>query len=111
MPLVEPFRTATVTTATKEALLVRVQGDAGAGCTHVDAGVAVGLCDDEAELRRLVALYVEQGYRRIKCKIEPGNDEGVVRAARDEAGDAVELAADANGSYTLLDTDALEALS
>jgi O-succinylbenzoate synthase len=175
LPLVAPFRTAKVTTAVKEALLVRVLTTAGVGwgeCTAlvtpgydgetiddarlalrdhlvprafagaqlddvrghtsaraalecalldarlraegtslaawlgaeratIDAGVAVGLVDDVAALRRSVAAYVEAGYRRIKCKIEPGHDVEVLAAARAEAGPEVALAADANGSYSL----------
>jgi len=169
---VEPFRTAHTTTATKDALLVRVQTDAGAGwgeCTApaspeydgetvdgaraalrdhllprafagvgfaavpgnraanaalecalldarlradaiplrlwlgsretVDAGVAVGITDDLDQLRSTVRSYATAGYRRIKCKIEPGRDVDVLRAVRAELGADVELAADANGSY------------
>ena len=73
----------------------------GAERSAVDAGVAVGLVDDLDTLRRAVAAYVDAGYRRIKCKIEPGNDFDVLAAARAEIGPAVALAADANGSYTL----------
>ncbi len=73
----------------------------GAGRAAVDAGVAVGLLDDLDTLRRAVAAYASAGYRRIKCKIEPGHDVDVLAAARAELGPGseVELAADANGSY------------
>lgn len=175
LPLVAPFRTARVTTAVKEALLVRVHTSAGEGwgectaqatpaydgetidgarialrdhllprafagttltdvrghraaraaleCAVLDArlraegvslatwlgadratvvaGVAVGLADDPEALRRIVTAHVEAGYRRIKCKIEPGTDVGVLRTARETVGSEVELAADANGSYSL----------
>jgi O-succinylbenzoate synthase len=75
----------------------------GANRESVDAGVAVGLCDDPGALRRLVATYAEAGYRRIKCKIEPGHDVDALASVRDEVGAGVEVAADANGSYTLDD--------
>jgi O-succinylbenzoate synthase len=174
LPLVEPFRTAHSTTTTKDALLVRVQTDAGVGwgeCTapaspeydgetidgarvalrdhllprafagvafadvpgnraaraalecalidarlraegmalrvwlgageQVDAGVAVGVAGDLYELRSRVRAYVAAGYRRIKCKIEPGRDVDVLRAAHAELDAGVVLAADANGSYGL----------
>jgi O-succinylbenzoate synthase len=65
----------------------------GATRAHIEAGVAVGLGAD-------VAPYADAGYRRIKCKIEPGRDLDVIRAAR-AAAPVVELAADANASYTL----------
>lgn len=73
----------------------------GAHSSHVEAGVAVGMLDDPDALRGLVGAYVEAGYRRIKCKIEPGRDVAFLAAARAEIGPAVELAADANGSYDL----------
>jgi O-succinylbenzoate synthase len=76
----------------------------GATRPAVDAGVAVGLTDDPGaldDLRRAVAAYTAAGYRRIKCKIEPGRDISVLRAARLQVGSEVLLAADANGSYDL----------
>ena len=73
----------------------------GAERAKVEAGVAVGLVEDPDALRRVVGGYVEAGYRRIKCKIEPGHDVDVLRAARAEIGAGVSLAADANGSYDL----------
>jgi O-succinylbenzoate synthase len=184
MPLVEPFRTANGQTATKEALLVCIRGDAGEGwgecaaftiptyapdtidtarlvlrdyllppllaraplpairghdaaraaleCalldgrlrrdgvslaahlgavrSHVDAGVAVGFCDDDAHFDELLRGYVDAGYRRVKCKIEPGRDTAVLHAARGTVGDGFPLAADANGSYTLADVTSLAGL-
>jgi o-succinylbenzoate synthase len=79
----------------------------GAERTHVDAGVAVGMVDDPGVLRRTVAAYVDDGYRRIKCKIEPGADVDTLALVRAEVGPDVELAADANGSYGLDDARAL----
>ena len=73
----------------------------GATRTEVEAGVAVGLVDDIDAFRSMVGAYVAAGYRRIKCKIEPGRDVSVLRAARAEIGSGVALAADANGSYDL----------
>ena len=65
---------------------------------------------DERELRDLAAAYVAAGYRRLKCKIEPGADRAVVAAVRAEVGDAITLAVDANGAYDLTQSDALHAL-
>jgi O-succinylbenzoate synthase len=175
VPLVAPFRAAHSTTAAKEALLLRVHTDAGAGwgecsapatpeydgetidgarlalrdhllprafagaelgdvrgCSaaraalecalldarlradgvslaswlgatrpFVDAGVAVGMTGDLDELRRTVSGFAELGYRRIKCKIEPGLDVDALRAARGALHAGVELAADANASFDL----------
>src|SRR4051812_39977689 len=82
----------------------------GAHRTSISAGVAIGLHDDLGRLRELVGSYIEHGYRRVKCKIMRGHDVTVVAAAREVAGDDVELAADANGSYTLDDIDRLREL-
>jgi O-succinylbenzoate synthase len=67
----------------------------------VPAGVAAGLDGDLDELRSKVHAYAAAGYRRIKCKIEPGRDIDVLRAVHEELGPKVDLAADANGSYDL----------
>jgi len=82
----------------------------GATRAYVDAGVAVGRYDDEREFRSLLGSYVAAGYRRVKCKIEPGYASSVLRAARQEVGDEVQLAADANGSYALAGIDELRGL-
>jgi O-succinylbenzoate synthase len=73
----------------------------GADRPFVDAGVAIGLVDDPTELERVVADYAGAGYQRFKCKIEPGRDVDALTVARDEVGADAQLAADANGSYTL----------
>lgn len=75
----------------------------GGGDATVTAGVAVGMVDDGDEFRRVLRGYVEAGYRRVKCKIQPGHDTDVLRAARVEVGPDVTLAADANGSYGIDD--------
>ena len=75
----------------------------------VQAGVAIGITD-ERECRALAAEYVAAGYGRLKLKIEPGADRAVVAAVRAEVGDAVLLAVDGNGAYSLDDLDALRAL-
>ena len=83
----------------------------GASRREVDAGVAVGMVDDAAELRKIAAGYADQGYRRIKLKVAPGRDVDVVRSVRAEVGDDVALQVDANGTYQLSqDLDKLRAL-
>jgi o-succinylbenzoate synthase len=76
----------------------------------VEAGVAIGLVDDDAQLRALAREYVDAGYRRIKLKIAPGSDAGPVAAARAEVGDGLTLAVDANGAYALAQSADLGAL-
>ena len=82
----------------------------GATRADVPAGVAIGMVEGDDELRGLVTHYVEQGYGRIKVKVEPGAALNIARTARASAGDAVELALDANGSYEADDADELHAL-
>jgi o-succinylbenzoate synthase len=78
--------------------------------TRVPAGVAIGITAGEQELRELAAAYVAAGYRRLKCKIQPGADLAIVAAVRAEVGDGITLAVDANGSYDLTESDVLGAL-
>jgi O-succinylbenzoate synthase len=65
----------------------------------VSAGVGLALPDRVAE--RAEALAAE-GYRQIKLKIARGYDLDIVRAARQALPDT-DLAADANGAFTLAD--------
>jgi O-succinylbenzoate synthase len=53
-----------------------------------------------------VAAHVEQGYRRIKLKIEPGWDVQLLEPVRDRF-PSIELTVDANSAYTLADIDVL----
>lgn len=69
----------------------------------VDAGVSVGLMESIPELLDAVGGYLDEGYRRIKLKIEPGWDVEPVRAVRERFGDDVLLQVDANTAYTLAD--------
>jgi O-succinylbenzoate synthase len=75
----------------------------------IEAGVSVGLQEDEAALLRKVDAEVAAGYRRIKIKIKPGHDVALVRALRERFG-AVPLMVDANSAYTLDDAPVLQAL-
>ena len=69
----------------------------------VDSGVSVGIMDSISELLDAVAGYLDQGYLRIKLKIEPGWDVEPVHAVRERFGDDVLLQVDANTAYTLAD--------
>ena len=53
------------------------------------------------ELLDAVGGYLDEGYVRIKLKIEPGWDVEPVRAVRERFGDDVLLQVDANAAYTL----------
>ncbi len=82
----------------------------GAVRDRVPAGVSVGIMDDVPRLLESVAGYLDQGYRRIKLKIEPGWDVAPVRAVRETFGDDLALQVDANAAYTLADARQLRKL-
>lgn len=82
----------------------------GATHDHVPAGVAVGLQPSTRQLIDVVSDYVKQGYRRVKLKIEPGNDIEVVRAVREHFGEGLALQVDANQAYSLADASHLARL-
>ena len=75
----------------------------------VEVGVSLGIAPTVAELIANVGRHVEQGYRRIKLKIEPGLDVERVAAVRAEFPGIV-LTVDANAAYTLADWKTLAAL-
>ena len=81
----------------------------GAVRSEVDCGVSVGIHETEAELLETVERHLEEGYRRIKIKVEPGYDVEPVRAVREHFGD-IPLQVDANAAYEAGDVDALVAL-
>jgi O-succinylbenzoate synthase len=75
----------------------------GAVRDRVLSGVSVGIMATIAELLDTVAAYIDQGYARIKLKIEPGWDVEPVRAVRERFGAELLLQVDANTAYTLDD--------
>jgi O-succinylbenzoate synthase len=75
----------------------------GAVRDRVPAGVSVGIMDSHDEMLDHVGRYLEQGYQRIKLKIEPGWDVEPVRLVRERYGDDLLLQVDANAAYTLAD--------
>jgi o-succinylbenzoate synthase len=85
-------------------------GYLGATRERVPAGVSVGIMDSVPELLDAVAGYLEQGYLRIKLKIEPGWDLDPVRAVRERFGDELLLQVDANAAYSVADADHLAGL-
>ncbi|HEY4304541.1 MAG TPA: o-succinylbenzoate synthase [Gemmatimonadaceae bacterium] len=77
---------------------------------RVPTGISIGIQDGPAALAQRARAAFEQGYRKIKVKIEPGHDIDFVRAVREELGDAVHIMADANSAYKLADADHLAQL-
>ena len=76
---------------------------------RVNVGVSIGIQSSIDETVKNVANYIQQGYRRIKLKIEPGWDVEVARAVRREFPDIL-LMLDANSAYTLDDASHLKQL-
>lgn len=74
----------------------------------IPAGVSIGLQESEKALLERVRLEVAAGYQRIKIKIKPGQDIGLVKAVRKEFRE-IRLMVDANSAYTLADAEALRA--
>ncbi|WP_206184932.1 o-succinylbenzoate synthase [Thermoactinospora rubra] len=75
----------------------------GAAVDRVPCGVSVGIMDTVPQLLDAVEGYLEEGYVRIKLKIEPGWDVEPVRAVRERFGEDLLLQVDANAAYTLAD--------
>lgn len=82
----------------------------GATRDRVPCGVSVGIMDSVPALLDAVGGYLDEGYVRIKLKIEPGWDVDPVRAVRERFGDEVLLQVDANTAYTLADAEHLARL-
>jgi O-succinylbenzoate synthase len=76
---------------------------------RVPAGVSVGIMDSVPQLLDAVEGYLDEGYVRIKLKIQPGWDYEPVKAVRERFGDVL-LQTDANTAYTLGDWQQLAKL-
>jgi len=77
---------------------------------EVPVGVSIGIPEGGVpQLLEQVSGYLEQGYQRIKLKIEPGFDVEPVAAVRREHPDIL-LSVDANAAYGLGDSSVMEAL-
>ena len=77
---------------------------------RVATGISIGIQANPDALARRARAAFDQGYRKIKVKIEPGADIDYVRAVRAELGPSVHMMADANSAYTLADAEHLTQL-
>lgn len=75
---------------------------------RIESGVSIGIQDTVDQLLERIGAFLSQGYRRIKIKIKPGWDIGVVEKVR-QVFPEVPLMVDANSAYTLADADLLKA--
>ena len=78
----------------------------GAVRDRVDCGVSVGIPNSLDGLIAEVGQYVDEGYRRIKLKVEPGWDLEALRAVRSEWPE-IPLQVDANQAYRRSDAEHL----
>ncbi len=74
----------------------------------IDVGVSLGIGPIDSTIER-AQKHLDLGYKRIKLKIMPGHDVGLVAAVRNVLPDA-HLTVDANSAYTLADMDVMMAL-
>jgi o-succinylbenzoate synthase len=81
----------------------------GRPAKRIPSGLSIGLKGTKEELVRAVERAVAKRYHRIKMKVKKGQDVDWVAAVRDRFPD-VPLMVDANGDYSLADTDLLRRL-
>lgn len=82
----------------------------GAGARNeISCGVSIGIQDSVDQLLEKIETELAAGYQRIKMKIKPGWDVGVIRQVRARF-PQIKLMADANSAYTLDDCEHLKAL-
>jgi O-succinylbenzoate synthase len=70
---------------------------------RVPTGISIGIQANPAALVERARAALAAGYRKIKVKIQPGQDVEYVAAVRAALGDSVDIMADANSAYTLDD--------
>jgi o-succinylbenzoate synthase len=76
---------------------------------RIEVGVSVGIQQSETLMLKQIEDYLKEGYKRIKVKIQPGWDTGIIRSIRQEFPN-IPLMADANCAYSLNDIETLKAL-
>lgn len=76
----------------------------------IPSGVSVGIFGTLDALLAAVQGYLDEGYGRIKLKVQPGWDLEPVRLVRDLIGPETGLQVDANCAYTRTDIEHLQRL-
>ena len=74
---------------------------------EIETGISLGIEPTPADLVERARAAFEEGYRKVKIKIQPGSDIEFLQAARDAVGSDAALMADANNAYTSADFDHL----
>ncbi|MFH1227364.1 MAG: o-succinylbenzoate synthase [Planctomycetota bacterium] len=75
----------------------------------IPAGISLGIEGSPDKLLNLISDSIRKGYQRIKIKIQPGWDVGIVKEVR-KTFPKLDLWVDANGAYTLKDYKIIKAL-
>jgi o-succinylbenzoate synthase len=78
--------------------------------TRVPTGISLGIQPAPGLLVDRAVAAVAAGYRKIKLKIQPGQDVEYVKAVRRALGPDIEIMADANAAYTIADAAHLATL-
>ena len=81
----------------------------GGSNPEIRCGVSIGIQDSVEQLLEKIDREVSSGYQRIKIKIKPGWDLGVVEKVRTKFPNIL-LMADANSAYTLKDLELFQQL-
>jgi O-succinylbenzoate synthase len=76
---------------------------------EIPCGVSIGIQESAAVLLEKIEKELAAGYQRIKIKIKPGWDLGIVRQVRTRF-PRIQLMCDANSAYTLADVPLFKAL-
>jgi O-succinylbenzoate synthase len=74
----------------------------GGSQREISCGVSIGIQDSAEILLEKIRREVDAGYQRIKIKIKPGWDLGIVEKVRENFPE-IRLMGDANSAYTLAD--------
>jgi O-succinylbenzoate synthase len=88
---------------------VPLQHALGGSRAAVPSGVSIGIEGSVEALLDRIAVEREAGYQRVKIKIKPGWDTGIVARVR-ERWPSLPLMVDANAAYRLADAETLAAL-
>src|SRR5262249_40924872 len=77
---------------------------------RVPTGISIGIQSSPERLVDRAVAAVAAGYRKVKLKIQPGQDVAYVHAVRAAVGRDVDLMVDANAAYSIDDAAHLVAL-
>lgn len=72
--------------------------------SEIEVGVSIGIQESLEELIKVVEGFVNEGYKRIKLKIQPGTDLAILKGIRKHFPN-IQMMADANSAYTLDDVE------